>query len=657
MIDGLSEYAIRLAQHVAHTSERGLKDRLSWAELVERFPTEDRARMAEAAFELKQRGLLQLSEGGTADGIAYVRPEYELYWYFDQPAFNYNTAADTVVLIEYLLQDETTGMRGAKALLEAQEWPLRRFNPAFARIVAEFPDERKSQAQSNEPYPAAGVLMTAEERVKLRQLADALRPAPASVDRADDAPTEEAVPPEPKSGKVKLKLPFFEVEYEAPRSVVAALLVFGIGALLFWQWPAIEDRFGWGFERTVPIALAPSDGETLTNFPRTFTMEWEAVPNAVRYVVDIDAADPDTQEYFKHPFESRVTTTQLSVSFEFIGDQPGRWQVTAVDANERSSQPSPWRYFRYESEVPQATVVEEEQPLSLAFSGTNQGSPFVERFVEPLSSGGPIESTLVRQSPAQILAFYRDPTLDLSDVILPPLMSFADIYPESGCAGLEHVTKETFEFPSGKGTDELWRIIRYGSDRLLPNIRRTEYGDAFNHAIIDSTGCGTVGTTLFALRRLYRAGSDDIANAFDAAIKRAPPKSERDHRLIRALFTRRTDPIVNLTLVNESNNAVRVKGLAVEVLERRVSAGGLGSGPLPVVADLLVDLNDAEPGTVRTLAFDPPVNIAEAEALTWRVHFRSDAEFIYELRVRALDLRGDVKADNELIVAFTSAGP
>ncbi len=34
-------------------------------------------------------------------------------------------------------------------------------------------------------------------------------------------------------------------------------------------------------------------------------------------------------------------------TFDFVGAQPGRWRVWAIDADGKKGPPSPWREFRY----------------------------------------------------------------------------------------------------------------------------------------------------------------------------------------------------------------------------------------------------------------------------------------------------------------------
>lgn len=171
----LSEYALRLARHIAHVSEQGLRDPMAWDEIVAAFDADDRSQLAEAAFELEIDGLLSVARGSNdPHGISHIRPYYELYWTFDGEVLNYPTAQDIAELAQRLLDDETLG--SAPKLKDAVGWSLRRFNPAFARIIEEFPDGRIS-GESQADYPSRFVIVTAEDRVRLRHLLEELSPA------------------------------------------------------------------------------------------------------------------------------------------------------------------------------------------------------------------------------------------------------------------------------------------------------------------------------------------------------------------------------------------------------------------------------------------------------------------------------------------------
>jgi hypothetical protein len=99
-----------------------------------------------------------------------------------------------------------------------------------------------------------------------------------------------------------------------------------------------------------PKQTAPANGVSIDKYPRTTTLKWEAVPGAVKYVVEIqgcEAGNPST--CFSHPMyenSSRETTT-TSYTFTFMGMQPGQWRVWAVDAKGLAGELSPWWTFTY----------------------------------------------------------------------------------------------------------------------------------------------------------------------------------------------------------------------------------------------------------------------------------------------------------------------
>ena len=92
---------------------------------------------------------------------------------------------------------------------------------------------------------------------------------------------------------------------------------------------------------TPPLQLSPCDGAVFDHWPRTTTVEWTPVPGAASYTVEIAYSDGT--------WHSSLTAgiTGPSHTFEFIGAQPGRWRVKAVDPNGGETLYSPWRGFRY----------------------------------------------------------------------------------------------------------------------------------------------------------------------------------------------------------------------------------------------------------------------------------------------------------------------
>jgi hypothetical protein len=99
-----------------------------------------------------------------------------------------------------------------------------------------------------------------------------------------------------------------------------------------------------------PNQKAPANGISIDKYPRATTLEWAAVPGAVKYGVEIqgcEAGNPPT--CYPHPMyenTSRETTT-TSYTFTFMGMQPGQWRVWAVDANGQAGELSPWWTFTY----------------------------------------------------------------------------------------------------------------------------------------------------------------------------------------------------------------------------------------------------------------------------------------------------------------------
>lgn len=91
----------------------------------------------------------------------------------------------------------------------------------------------------------------------------------------------------------------------------------------------------------VPVMISPACGATLTNFPRTLVMSWQALPGATSYDVEVDcngcrqAGKWDSQ--VGPPFSQHVASG-TSASMEFWGDNPGRWRLRA----NRGQVQEPW---------------------------------------------------------------------------------------------------------------------------------------------------------------------------------------------------------------------------------------------------------------------------------------------------------------------------
>ena len=113
----------------------------------------------------------------------------------------------------------------------------------------------------------------------------------------------------------------------------------------------------------VPVQLAPKNNTEYTHFPRKVILRWKSVSGASSYEVEVDclgcrqAAKWDSEV---GPAWQKTSVKVTSYSFEFSGDNQGRWRVRAVKAGRRSDW-SPWWMFKFNtagSSEPQADAVQ-----------------------------------------------------------------------------------------------------------------------------------------------------------------------------------------------------------------------------------------------------------------------------------------------------------
>jgi hypothetical protein len=107
---------------------------------------------------------------------------------------------------------------------------------------------------------------------------------------------------------------------------------------------------------TPPIAISPADGQRYARFPRTTTLSWQGVPGATSYRVEIDYSWPSAGQPAWSP-QVRDQTEATAYTFDFVGSQPGRWRITALDSTgaRAESPPSAWRGFDYTPTTPLTT--------------------------------------------------------------------------------------------------------------------------------------------------------------------------------------------------------------------------------------------------------------------------------------------------------------
>jgi hypothetical protein len=98
------------------------------------------------------------------------------------------------------------------------------------------------------------------------------------------------------------------------------------------------------FELVAPLQLAPEDRSILDQFPRKTTLRWAPVAGAAKYRVEIEYQEPGGN-WLTHPAGRETGPTEREL--EFVGAQPGRWRVWAVDDSGREGPRSVWWTFRY----------------------------------------------------------------------------------------------------------------------------------------------------------------------------------------------------------------------------------------------------------------------------------------------------------------------
>lgn len=105
-----------------------------------------------------------------------------------------------------------------------------------------------------------------------------------------------------------------------------------------------------------PRPLSPGDGEVFHHYPRQTRLAWSPVPGAASYTVEVEfcmpggadgrqCVDPHPLEYRDAPPETGIEGT--SYEFLYLGSQPGRWRVWAVDYLGHPGAKSAWFRFDY----------------------------------------------------------------------------------------------------------------------------------------------------------------------------------------------------------------------------------------------------------------------------------------------------------------------
>jgi hypothetical protein len=117
----------------------------------------------------------------------------------------------------------------------------------------------------------------------------------------------------------------------------------------------VESEKQPGFNLPAPVQKSPADGAVFNRYPRSTELEWLPVEGAVSYSVEVDYCKGGRQaQVCVNPQPLVITTnppmqgiTATTYQFQFVGAQPGRWRVWAVDKDGREGFKSPWQTFIY----------------------------------------------------------------------------------------------------------------------------------------------------------------------------------------------------------------------------------------------------------------------------------------------------------------------
>lgn len=96
-----------------------------------------------------------------------------------------------------------------------------------------------------------------------------------------------------------------------------------------------------------PKQLEPINGAVFNYYPRQTTLRWSPVGGAQSYCVEVDYYDTTWVSERGKRYILLKDLNIFSYTFNFIGAQPGRWRVWAVDENGRESPKSKWSEFRF----------------------------------------------------------------------------------------------------------------------------------------------------------------------------------------------------------------------------------------------------------------------------------------------------------------------
>lgn len=110
-----------------------------------------------------------------------------------------------------------------------------------------------------------------------------------------------------------------------------------------------------GINLPAPVQTGPDDNAEFDHYPRRTLLKWQPVEGANSYRIEIDYCQGalkdrrsciDPQPHHNTGRDSTGINTTI-YEFNFVGAQPGRWRVWAIDKKGQEGFKSPWRTFFY----------------------------------------------------------------------------------------------------------------------------------------------------------------------------------------------------------------------------------------------------------------------------------------------------------------------
>lgn len=117
---------------------------------------------------------------------------------------------------------------------------------------------------------------------------------------------------------------------------------------------------------TAPALVAPHDQAVLTNHPRTVRFAWSRVPGAASYSIEIDCYGCCGRDRWCSDAQGMghivPNLTAIAYTFNFWGDEKGRWRVWAVDGRSRPGPKTAWSGFAFQAARQPANGTSRKKP-------------------------------------------------------------------------------------------------------------------------------------------------------------------------------------------------------------------------------------------------------------------------------------------------------